>query len=117
MAEFYPRLAYISDVTNAVQATITFTEDHTFTVGEILSFRVTKDFGMVELNNLRGKVLSLTDDMVTVDVNTLTWTPFDYSSLDEPGTTPPTCVPSSSGVIPGSPLPQTNIYDSFDHRP
>ena len=117
MAQFYPRLAYISDITNALQAVVTFTEDHTFTVGEILSFRVTPDFGMFEINNHRAIVTSATSNTVTVDISTLTWTEFNYDALDTPRTTPPTCLPSSSGVIPNSPLPQTNLLDTFDHRP
>ena len=117
MAVFYPRLAYISGITNASQAVITFTEDHTFTEGEIVSFRVGRPFGMREINEQRGKVLSLTDDTITVDIDSTLWTAFDYSVLDDPGTSPPCCVPSSSGVVPNSDLEQTNILDSFDHRP
>lgn len=115
--QFYPRYAQIDAITNALNAEVTFTDEHDFTPGEIVSFRVTKDFGMWEINNHRGKVLSATDDTIIVDIDTSTWTPFTLSLLDEPGTTPPVCVPSSSGVIPNQQeLQQTNIHDAFDNR-
>lgn len=100
-----------------MQAVATFTEDHDFTVGENVSFRVQKQFGMSEMNNKVGKVLYKTDDTITVDIDTTTWTPFDYSSLNEAGTNPPVCVPSSSGVVPFIENPYVNIEDAFDDRP
>ena len=113
---FYPRFAYISEITNAVQPTVTFTEEHDFTPGEIVSFRVGKDFGMSEINNKRARVLSIGSLTVVIDIDTSTWGTFSLDNLNEPGTTPPICVPSSSGVIPNSSIPQTNIFDAFDNR-
>lgn len=113
---FYPTYSQINDITNATQATATFTADHDFTAGEIVSFRVGKDFGMSEINNKRGKVLSLTSDSITVDIDSSTWTPFTIASLDDPGTSPPVCVPSGSGVIPFQENPSVNIEDAFDNR-
>lgn len=114
---FYPRYAFIEAITNATQAVATFTEDHDFTPGEMVSFRVGRDFGMDEINNKRGKVLYTTSDTITVDIDTSTWTPFTLSNLDEPGTSPPVCVPSSSSVIPFQENPSVNIEDAFDNRP
>lgn len=112
----YPKKAFINDVTNAQLAVVTFTEDHDFTIGENVSFRVTKDFGMYQLNNLRGKVIAKTDDTITVNIDTSTWDAFDYSLIDTAGTTPPICVPSSSGVIENIDTPMYNIEDAFDRR-
>lgn len=117
MPQFYPRIAYISGITNAVQAEVTFTEDHTFTEGEIVSFRVIPPFGMVEINFKRGKVVAMTDNTITVNIDSQTWTPFTYAAFNTLGTTPPTCLPSSSGVVTNSALPQTNLLDTFDNRP
>ncbi len=112
---FFPRKAFINDITNAQQSVVTFTENHDFLISEIVSFRVTKDFGMFEINNKSGKILDKTDNSITVNIDSTTWTTFDYSSLDMPGTTPPVCVPSASGVV-KSEIPQTNLDDSFDNR-
>lgn len=112
----YPQLAFINSITNATKAVVTFTEDHDFTIGEVVGFRVLKSFGMNEINNLRGKVLSVTSDTITVDIDTSSWTAFSYSLIDTEGTTPPHCVPSSSKLVPGSNPPQVNILDAFDNR-
>jgi hypothetical protein len=114
---YYPTRALISAITNATQAVVTFTADHDFTVGEIVSFRVTKDFGMYQINQKRAKVLSMSSDTVTIDIDTSFWDAFSLSNLDAAGTTPPACVPSSSGFIPNAIIPQTNIDDAFDKRP
>lgn len=115
--EFYPRYAQINALTQAQQAVVTFTADHDFTNGEIVSFRVTKDFGMVEIDKKRGRVLSSTSDTITVDIDTSTWTAFTTALLNQAGTTPPVCVPSSSGIVPGNQaISKTNIDDAFDNR-
>lgn len=113
---FYPRYSDIESITNSIQALVTFTENHDFTPGEIVSFRVGKAFGMNEINNKRGKVLFITDDSIIIDIDTTTWTPFSLANLNEPGTSPPVCVPSSSSVIPFEENPSVNIEDAFDNR-
>jgi hypothetical protein len=112
----YPEKAFVSDITNAKEAVVTFTADHDFSLGEIISFRVTRQFGMIEINQKVGKVIGLTSDTVTVDIDTSTWTPFDYSLIDTAGTSPPLCVPVGSGIIPGEYVPTINIEDAFDNR-
>lgn len=99
-----------------MQATVTFTAAHDFTPGEIVSFRVGQQFGMSEINNKRAKVLLKSTDSIVVDINTTTWTPFTLANLNEPKTSPPVCVPSSSSVIPFEENPSVNIQDAFDNR-
>lgn len=111
----YPVLRYITAVTQGQTTTITTDEDHDFTVGEIISFRVSPPFGMVELNNLSGLVLSITSDTVTVDINSLNWTPFVNAGIYVQK--PAVVVPSSSGVIPNSIPRQTSLFDAFDIIP
>lgn len=113
---FYPQYSQISAITNDVQAEITFTASHDFTVGQIVGFRVTKDFGMKEINNKRGKVLTVGDTTITVDINTQDWTAFTTAKLDEEGTTPPLCVPYGAQAIPNNNPPQVNINAAFDNR-
>jgi hypothetical protein len=113
---FYPRYSEIISITNDVQATVTFTEDHDFTPGEIVSFRIEKQFGMSELNNRHARVLFISSDSVVVNINTQFLTPFTLAQLNQPGTTPPVCIPSSSSVIPFEENAQVNLEDSFDNR-
>lgn len=118
LSNFYPEKAFISSITNAQQAVVTFDADHDYTEGEIISFRVQPAFGMFEINNKKGRVLSKTSDTVTVDIDSTTWTPFTLARLNQPGTSPPMAVPSCSGVVPDSYLtiPETNVRDAFDNR-
>lgn len=113
---FNPTLAYLSDITNDLQAVATFTANHNFTAGENVAFRVTDAYGMFEINNKIGRVLALTSNKITVDINTTTWTAFTVP-VSTIGTTPPTCLPSSSGLIPNYPIPTINLKDAFDVLP
>jgi hypothetical protein len=115
---FYPSLAFISAITNAQYAVVTFTADHEFTPGQLVSFRVTQPFGMYEINKVQAKVLTITADTITVPVDTSTWNAFSLANLNQPGTTPPCCVPSASGVIPFEDVtPRVTLFDAFDNRP
>lgn len=115
---FYPSKAFISAITNAQFATVTFTEDHEFTPGEIVSFRVGKQFGMSEINNLQSRVFVVTSNSITTDIDTTTWNAFSLANLNQPGTSPPCCVPSASGVIPFEDVtPRVTLFDAFDNRP
>lgn len=117
--QIYPQKAYINAIAVAsdpTQATVTFTADHDFTIGEIVSFRVRSQFGMYQINNLKGVVLATTSDTITVDIDVSGWDAFDYSALNTSGTTPPVCVPCCSTKVPGSDPPTVNINDAFDNR-
>ncbi len=112
----FPQLAELNALTNAQQAVATFTANHDFSLGEIVSFRVTRNFGMHQINQKRGLIVAVTADTITVDIDSSTWDAFDFSALDTAGTTPPTVVPCCSGVVPGSMPPRINIVDNFDTR-
>jgi hypothetical protein len=112
---FVPRYRYISNITNSTNAVITFTQNNHYTLGQIVSFRVTPSFGMPEINNLSAKVIAITSNSITVPIDTSTWGIFTLALLNTPGTTPPTVVPAGSGVKPYSAIPMTNIQDCFDN--
>ena len=125
----YPRYAYISLITQATQAVVYFTAPNDFTPGEIVSFRVSSDFGMDEINNKPARVLSVTNSAtvssITIDLDTSGYTAFSFptSAVALAGVSPAVVVPSSSGVVPlnGSATtpqqpPGTNLLDSFDNR-
>lgn len=125
----YPRYAYIANVTQAVQAVVSFTGKNDFTPGEIISFRIPTDFGMIEMNDKRARVLSVTNSAtvssVTLDLDTSGFTAFAFPTSAQAlaGVSPAVAVPSSSGVVPfngSATIPQipegTNLLDAFDNR-
>ena len=116
MSGIFPSMVLIEDITRAQNAVVTFVEDHDFLINEIIGLRVSKPYGMVEINNKQAKVLDITSDSVTVDVDSTEFTAFTVP-VSLIGTTPPCAVPSSSGVDLVSPLPHTILEDAFDNRP
>lgn len=111
---FFPRFRYISDISNEQYAVVTFTEAHDFIVNEIVSFRVTKPYGMKEINEKRAKVLEIGDFTITIDVDTTYFTPFIYPVSGQ--NTPPVCVPVGSGINNLNPYLVFNILDdAFDN--
>ena len=95
---------------------MTFTEDHDYLVGEIVSFRCDQFFGMSEINNKKAKILTLTSDTITVDLDSTTWTEFDYSLINTSGTSPPVCVPVGSGSVDKNGVQEVIFEDAFDNR-
>jgi len=125
----YPRWSYVSMITAATQAVVYFTGKNDYTPGEILSFRVSSDFGMEQMNNVQARVLSVTNSStvssVTLDWDTSGYTTFVFptSAVAAAGVSPAVAVPSSSGVVPdngSASVPQipegTNLRDAFDNR-
>lgn len=128
-ARFYPRWKFIANITKAAQAVVYFTEKNDFTPGEIVSFRVSSDFGMDQINNRQARVLSVTNSStvssITIDLDTSGFTTFAFptSAQAAAGVSPAVCLPSSSGVVPdngSATIPQqppgTNLRDAFDNR-
>lgn len=125
----YPRWSYVAMITKATQAVVYFTGKNDYTPGEILSFRVSEDFEMLEMNNVQARVLSVTNS-ATVSSVTLDWDTSGYTTFVFPasavalsGVSPAVAVPSSSGVVPdngSASVPQipegTNLRDAFDSR-
>ena len=126
---FYPRWAYIANITQATQAVVYFTAMNNFTPGENISFRVPTPWGMTQMNDVVARILSVTNSAtvssVTIDYNTTGFSAFTFptSAQAAAGISPAVVVPSSSGVVPNagsatSPqMPEgTNLLDSFDNR-
>ena len=125
----YPRYAYIANISQAAQAVVSFTGKNDYTPGEILSFRVSSDFGMEEMDNVSARVLSVTNSAtvssVTLDLDTSGFTAFAFptSAVAAAGVSPAIAVPAGSGVVPlagsaSNPVQpvSTNLLDSFDNR-
>lgn len=111
---FFPRFRYVSDITNEQYAVVTFTDAHDFLVNEIVSFRVSKPYGMAEINEQRAKVLEIGDFTITIDIDTTFYTSFIYPVSGQ--NTPPVCVPVGSGINSSNPfLVFTILDDAFDN--
>lgn len=125
----YPRHAWIANISQAAQAVVSFTGKNDYTPGEILSFRVSSDFGMDEMNNVQARVLSVTNSStvssVTLDLDTTGFTAFAFptSAVAAAGVSPAIAVPAGSGVVPlagsaSNPVQPvgSNLLDSFDNK-
>ncbi len=120
---FQPKVFYIQDISNTQLAVITFTEDHDYVIGEIISLRVSKIYGMIQANNLSCKVIGITSNTVTTNLDTLGFFPFVYTS--DIVQYPALAVPSASGILPDptdpykpdGPFARTIITDAFDNYP
>ncbi len=111
---FFPRFRYINAITNEQYALVTFTESHDFLVNEIVSFRVSKPYGMYEINERKAKVLEIGDFTIRVYLDTTNFTPFIYPVSGQ--NTPPVCVPVGSGINLSNPFYVFTILDdAFDN--
>lgn len=113
----YPKLAYITDISQAQQGVITFSAPHGYTIGEILGLRVSPPFGMIQLDLQEVLVIGTTINTVTISTDTLFYNPFVFAGTPTQVKNPCMAVPSSSGIIPNAMPPQTNLFDSFDNIP
>jgi hypothetical protein len=76
--EVLPGAFYITNITAATSAVVTFSVNHNYKVGDVLYFRVPSDFGMVEMDGLEGKVTAVATATVTVDINSSGFTAFAF---------------------------------------
>ncbi|HEX4374887.1 MAG TPA: hypothetical protein VHZ50_16400 [Puia sp.] len=110
---FFPRWRYITNISNEQYAVVTFLDSPDFLEDEIISFRVTRPYGMFEINEKRAKVLSVDDMTVTIDIDTTFFNPFIYPVVG--ANTPPVCVPVGSGINFDSAFAFTILNDAFDN--
>ena len=116
MSMFVPQFSLIESIELGQQTVVTFTAPCDFTVGEIVSFRVSPSSGTRELNNQQALVLNVTSDTITVPINSINYTPFIYNT-ENSLVFPAMVVPVGSGIVPNAMPPQTNLKDVFDNIP
>lgn len=69
---YTPSICDIAAITQSVQALVTTSIDHTFVIGQEVQFFIPPQWGMIQLNKLKGYVLTIPDtDQFTVDIDTL----------------------------------------------
>ncbi len=104
----------IASITNAYPMVVTTVNDHGYVSGMVVTFLIPISFGMIELNNLSGQVIGVTNDTLTINLDSISFTPFAYPSPLPSAYTPPSVIPYSSGpYLPPLPLPFGN-QDSFE---
>lgn len=126
---YYPKEKRIANITQAAQAVVFFTGKNDFTPGEQISFRVPPQWGMIELNNVKARVLSVTNSAtvssITLDLDTSGFQAFVFptSAVAAAGISPAAAIPSASMVVPDPANtslvlqpPGTNLLDAFDNR-
>lgn len=116
LSVFTPFLTNITGITNAQNAVVTTVENSPYSVGELISFRVSRPYGMTEINNLSGRVLNVSTNTFIIEINTLGFTAFVYPPVGKV-IVPAVAVPAGSGIVPQSSLPMTNLTDAFDNVP
>jgi hypothetical protein len=93
---------------------VTTVNDHDYVAGMMVTFFIPAQFGMTQLNGVNAQVLSLTNNTLTINLNSIGFTPFAYPSPLTNAYTPPSVIPNSSGpYLPPLPLPYGN-QDSFE---
>ena len=115
-SDYTPYATSITNINNSQQAVVTVVETPPYTIGEIVSFRVSRPYGMFEVNNVQAKVLAVSGNDITVDLDTLGLNPFVYPPVGEV-VYPALVIPAGSGVIPGLYTPTVNLEDNFDNAP
>ena len=79
---YYPFICDLEDVTQAVSALVTTTEDHGFELGNTVQFFIPPQWGMRQLNGLKGRVIAIpSDDQIEVDIDTSGFDAFTTPSL------------------------------------
>ena len=77
MTEYKPSIETIESITSdGDNSIITTADEHSYVKGNTVGFLIPQSFGMRELNSLEANVLEVTDDTLTVDINTTQFTPF-----------------------------------------
>lgn len=122
--QMYPRhrfivpLASAVGITQAVNAVISMSVAHDFTVGEKVAFRVPSAYGMLEANNKVATVLSVTTYTVTTDLDSSGFTAFlpPTSAVYAAGVSPAMLLPSGAGPEDGANPPGVPVNAAFDNR-
>jgi hypothetical protein len=104
----------IESISNSYPMIVTTTIDHKYVAGMMVRFLIPSQFGMVELNELLGQVLSLTNDQLAIDIDSTNFSVFSYPVSLPSAYTQPSVIPNNSGpYLPPKPLPFGN-QNSFE---
>jgi hypothetical protein len=95
---FYPPRRYITSITQAANAVVTTSVQHTYTVGQQVRFTVPSAFGMTQINGLTGNIIAVNtatgngNNTFTVDINSSAFTAFAFPTTTSPYANSPALV-------------------------
>lgn len=104
----------ISAISNSFQMTVTTTNPNNYKLGQKVTFIVPAIFGMPQLNNLVGTILSITSETEFVmNINSSNFYSFQYPMSFPPAYSLPYAIPYSSGpqIPPSLPLPDQTGFN------
>jgi len=94
---YAPEVNYITNITQASQAVVTLSVTHGLVVDDAVTLHVSSDFGMVEADQLVGKVVAVStaNNTVTLDIDSTSFTTFAFpdSATAGNGTSPAQITP------------------------
>lgn len=94
---FLPKLRYITAISKASQAVVTFSSTHGFAVGQTLRLHCSSAFGMVEIDGLLGEIVAVntSNNTVTLNIDSTSFTTFAFptSATASVGVSFPLAVP------------------------
>lgn len=74
---YYPFVCDIDSISQAATAVVETVDPHGFEIGNTVQFFIPPQYGMRQLNGLKGTVLSIpSDDQIEVNVDTSNFDPF-----------------------------------------
>lgn len=97
----------ILTISNSYPMIVTTIQDHHYTAGMRVRFNIPGMFGMVQLNGVESQILSITNNTLTVNVDSRNFTPFAYPSPVPEAYVEPVIIPDASGkFLPPLPYPE-----------
>lgn len=96
---WYPRRRVVTKITQAQNAVVTTSVNHTFTLGEKIRLYVPSEFGMPEINDLRATIIDVpTDNTIQIDIDTTGFAAFAWLADQAAGYTPALAIPYGQNV-------------------
>jgi hypothetical protein len=108
---YTPYICDIASVSQGQTTVITTDIPHTFVIGNQVAFSIPQEWGIRQLNNLKGYVISITTDTLTVTIDSSQFDPFvvpsppDFVVID-PAQVIPVGDANSGYSAPGAVQPQ-----------
>lgn len=98
----------IASITNSYPMVVNTVDNSNYRPGMIVTFLIPSQFGMTEINNVNGYVLSVSGTNITIDLDSTHFRIFSYPSPLPFAYTPPSIIPQATGKQKPSQLPYGN---------
>lgn len=116
---FYPRQRFIASISQAAQAVVVTTVTHGYQVGQKVSFRIPKIFGMVQLDQVEATVVAVntsnTVNSFTINVDTSAFSAFTFPASGNQPFTPAVVVPAGMDMAYAQSQGVNFLSDAWDN--